>query len=162
MTRYLLVLAAVVMVFAAVAASAATMNLNGGSQQVGIDANLTCAQDPVNVVAWAINTYGGPTDTEGLDWVTVRLSSDDAARCAGDDLTGRLTLANGSFLYLGCYGDVQSDCTYWPSKGVTLIQAGKTDYKLAAYQRDFATKAWPLGEDIVAIKLWLGGPANNP
>ena len=162
MLRVFLVLVVVGALFAGVTASAAWMNLQGGSEQVGVDSSLWCAQDPVRVVAWAVNTYGDAGDTEGLDWVTVQLSDRDAAACAGNDLTGRLDLAGGSHVYLGCYGDVAGDCSYWPVKSCAKIQTGKTQYKLAAYQRDFSTKAWPLGEDIQGIKLWLGGPANNP
>jgi hypothetical protein len=169
MFRKLAILALVGVVAVAAYGSAATMTLQGGSEQVGIDTSLWCAQDPVEVVAWAINTYGDSGDTEGLDWVTVKLSARDALNCAGNDLTGRLDLdsdlngiVDASHLYLGCYGDVAADCTYWPSKSVALIQAGKYEYKLAVYQRDWTTKAWPLGEWIVGIKLWVGGPADNP
>jgi hypothetical protein len=162
MLRKLAVFAILVTVIATVYGAAATMNLQGGSNQVGIDTNLTCAQDPVKVVAWAINTYGDAGDTEGLDWVTIELSPQDAVNCAGNDLTGRLDITGKPHLYLGCYGDVQADCSYWPSKSVAKISAAKTLYKLAVYDRAFAVKQWPLGEEITGIKLWIGGPANNP
>ncbi len=118
-------------VFGAVMASAAALNVNGGIIQVGTNSNsLSCDLDGVGV-AWNTDQHGIVTSAQ------VSLSSADATRCDGQHLY-LFALGSGGPI-IGAMHVPSVDCgapgdplVYAPA----LIAGGATSYKLALGQTD--------------------------
>jgi hypothetical protein len=143
-------------VFSAVFAAAATLIVFGGTLQAGSDGDLVCDEDGIYVDAWAVNTY--PV-LEGVEWVTIKGVD---AGCNGARIMGRVTLT---------YSDSTDNATWAYTSGVDQYGAGNyfviangntgTEYKLYLKHSDYTTPWWVPAEDIVGIKVWLEGPAND-
>jgi hypothetical protein len=89
MKRIVVALVAGAAVFALAFGSAATLNVQGGSIQAGVDANLKC-QPGVNVLGWGLETDDGTVRS-------VRLGPFDAA-CGGNNVHVRISDDGGALI----------------------------------------------------------------
>ena len=144
------------LVFGTVLAIAASLNVSGGTIQAGSDADLICDENGIYVDAWAVNTY--PV-LEGVEWVTIKGVDAD---CDGARIMGRVQLT---------YSDYNDNSTWAYTSGVNAYGVGQyfviangnsnTEYKLYLKQSDYTTQWWVPAEDIVGIKVWIEGNAND-
>ena len=155
MKRTILALLVGGMVFGTVLAVAASLGVQGGTIQGGEDIDLVCDEDGIYVDAWGLNTY--PV-LEGVEYVTIKGVDAD---CDGARIMGRIELTTS----------VDTDNTTWaytsgtgPGSGYSFVIAnGNSDtaYTLYLKQSDYSTPWYVLAEDIVSIKLWIEGNAND-
>lgn len=86
--RVLLALVVALVVFGAVYASAASLDVTGGIIQAGNDTDLRCDTDGVYVAGWGLEADTGLVNR-------VRIAGVDPA-CAGAELFARVQLAGGA------------------------------------------------------------------
>ncbi|MCC7354828.1 MAG: hypothetical protein IT330_13875 [Anaerolineae bacterium] len=146
MKRVLGLLAILAILVAAVYASAAALNVDGGTIQGGGDTTLYCDDDGINVVAYGLNTY--PVN-EGVEYVTVNGVDDD---CDGARIMGRIKTGGGGYYYTSGTGPYTPGYSFVVANGDAT-----TEYKLYLKQADYTTQVWIPAEDIVELKLWLEG-----
>ena len=121
------------LVFGAVFAAAATINLNGGTIQFGEDLSLTC-DDAVRVAGWGLETDGA--DAGKVFFVRIGGIS---SSCFGNDLFVNIT---------GTGGAVLTD----EAAPVTINAATET----VAFQTPV------LAKDITDLHVWIEGPESAP
>ncbi len=143
-------------VFGTVLAAAATLNVFGGTIQGGEDTDLICDEDGIYVDAYGLNTY--PV-LEGVEYVTITGVDAD---CDGARIMGRVEMTDSDPL-------INSSWAYTSGKNANnvgdyfVIANGdtSTEYRLFLKESDYTTQTYVLAEDIVAIKLWIEGNAND-
>lgn len=84
MKRILLVLAVMALLLGAVYGSAASLSVDGGAIQAGVDTDLTC-DDAVEVWGWGLSSMTGL-----VEYVRI---GDVSTDCAGKGLQARITLS---------------------------------------------------------------------
>lgn len=156
MKRLLVALLVGGMVFGTVLAIAAGLNVSGGTIQGGTDDDLICDEGGIYVDAWGLNTY--PV-LEGVEYVTIKGVDAD---CDGARIMGRVELTtsvpndNSTWVYTSGV-DANGNGQYF----VIANGNSTTEYRLFLKEADYATQTYVLAEDIVAIKLWIEGNAND-
>lgn len=107
MKRVLVVLALLALLATAAYGSAATLAVNGGSIQAGLDATLYCDSDGVAVAGWGLETDNGKV-------YYVKIGGVDGA-CVGNSLFIRVEDSSGNKL----------------ASGSATIASGVTEYKFS-------------------------------
>ncbi len=143
-------------VFGTILAAAATLNVFGGTIQGGTDTDLICDEGGIYVDAYGLNTY--PV-LEGVEYVTIKGVDAD---CDGARIMGRVQMT---------YSDSNDNTTWAYTSGKNPQNTGdyfviangdtSTEYRLFLKESDYTTQTYVLAEDIIAIKLWIEGNAND-
>lgn len=144
------------LVFGTVLALAASLIVQGGTIQGGTDTDLICDENGIYVDAYGLNTY--PV-LEGVEYVTIKGVDAD---CDGARIMGRVQLTysdyndNSTWAYTSGTGPYSSGYSFVIANGNS-----DTEYKLYLKQSDYTTQWWVPAEDIVGIKVWIEGNAND-
>jgi hypothetical protein len=93
MLRKLAIVGILVLILAAAYGAAAALGLNGGSIQAGVDAQLYCDVDGVQVTGWGLET-----DDSKVYFVTL---GDIDAACLGNEMFVRVEDSGGNKLGFG-------------------------------------------------------------